>query len=85
MESAPERMEVGRGAAASCWWEDPGLWEMEGRLGQTKWVIGLWVDWEEEESSETSRNREPWQRCGSQNSVLRGGRAGLERVNNNDS
>lgn len=34
-----------------------------------------------EESSEASGDGEPWQRCGSQNSILRGGGwAGLERA-----
>lgn len=52
-----------------------------GRTGQNRWVTGLWVDWEKEESSETSRDGDPWQRCGSQNSVLRrGGWAGKSKT-----
>ena len=47
--------------------------------------MGLWLDWEEEVFSETSRDGEPWQRCGSQNSVLRGVGLDWKEKNYNDS
>lgn len=67
-----------------------GPWVVEDGWGEQARAGGSldgWVDWEGEESSETSRYGEPWQRCGSQNSILRWGGGGLDwkEQNYNDS